>query len=334
MNDGLLMSETLAALTTVGALVLAYQFMRRPAWRTAAGLGVVCGLAVLTRAELVLLVPLLALPVVWVAGRDRSAGLRGAAVVLGGLVLVVGPWVGFNLARFQDPTFVSTGDGFALLGANCASTYHGPLEGLWAVSCLPPTMPRGDQSVVNLDYRNRATDYARDHAGHLPVEVLARLGRLLGVYNPGQIAVQRWGGKAALGDISRYGLALTPASLRVRRWSLAASAPRPCLAAARAGLGRAGRGSCLLWDPAVPNARRARGGRLGGHRRYGTAGATLAATSTRTVGSARSRTGEGRAGGRAVTAGLSWSGLFRRRHSQLDAVERPGGEPGHGSPTR
>ena len=188
MNDGLLMSETLAALTTVGALVLAYQFMRRPTWRTAAGLGVVCGLAVLTRAELVLLVPLLALPVVWVARRDRTAGLRGAAVMLGGTLLVVGPWVGFNLARFQDPTFVSTGDGFALLGANCAASYQGPLDGLWAVSCLPPTMPRGDQSVVNLDYRNRAIDYARDHAGHLPVEVLARLGRLLGIYNPGQIA--------------------------------------------------------------------------------------------------------------------------------------------------
>ena len=188
LNDGLLMSETLAALTTVAALLLAYRHLRRPSWRLAAALGVVCGLAALARAELVLLVPLLALPAAWVAHRRVVGRLEMAAAVLAGAVLVVGPWVGYNLARFQEPTFVSTGDGVALLGANCGVAYHPPLLGLWAVGCLPPHAPPGDESVVNLDYRNQATSYLRHHLGEVPVVALARLGRLLGVYNPGQIA--------------------------------------------------------------------------------------------------------------------------------------------------
>jgi 4-amino-4-deoxy-L-arabinose transferase-like glycosyltransferase len=189
MNDGLLMSETLAALTTVAALLLAYRLVRRPTWLVAAALGAVCGLGALTRAELVLLVPLLALPVVWFAHRDGTASrVRASGAVLGAAVIVVAPWVGFNLVRFQEPTFLSTGDGIALLGANCAGTYHGRLLGLWSPACLPARRPRGDQSVVALHDRNLAIDYLLGHKTRVPVVILARFGVLLGVYTPGEIA--------------------------------------------------------------------------------------------------------------------------------------------------
>ena len=188
MNDGLLMSETLAALTTVAAVLLAYRYLRRPSWGLAGALGVMCGLAALARAELALLVVLLALPAAWIARRGIVPGLQACGAVLAGVVLVVGPWVGFNLARFQQPTFISTGDGFALLGASCGAAYHGPLQGLWDVTCLPAQAPRGDESTVNLDYRNQATSYLQGHLRDVPVVVLARLGRLLGVDNPAQIA--------------------------------------------------------------------------------------------------------------------------------------------------
>lgn len=189
MNDGLLMSETLAALTTVGALLLAYRLLRKPSWGVAAALGAVCGLAALTRAELVLFVPLLALPAGWLALRDQRAGrlkLLGAAVAAS--VLIMAPWIGFNLARFQEPTFLSTGDGIALLGANCNATYHGPLVGFWSYTCLPVNPAHGDESVEALRDRNLATDYISAHKGRWPIVVLARFGRLLGVYTPGRIA--------------------------------------------------------------------------------------------------------------------------------------------------
>jgi 4-amino-4-deoxy-L-arabinose transferase-like glycosyltransferase len=150
MNDGLLMSETLAALTTVAALLLAYLLLRRRMWPVAAALDLVCGMAALTRAELALLVPLLAVPAAWLASPGRLASrLRTSGAVLGGAVLVVAPWVGFNLARFSEPAFLSTGDGPALLGANCAQMYHGPLLGLWSLQCVvggaSPRRPVGDR---------------------------------------------------------------------------------------------------------------------------------------------------------------------------------------------
>jgi 4-amino-4-deoxy-L-arabinose transferase-like glycosyltransferase len=189
MNDGLLMSETLAALTTVAALLLAYRILRRPTWRGTAALGAVCGLAALTRAELVLLVPFLALPVTWLSSRDHPlVRLRPVAVSIGAAALVMAPWIGFNLARFQEPTFLSTGDGIALLGANCGTTYRGSALGLWSPACLPAKAPRGDQSVEALRDRNLATDYIGHHKSRLPAVVLARFGRLLGVYTPGRIA--------------------------------------------------------------------------------------------------------------------------------------------------
>jgi 4-amino-4-deoxy-L-arabinose transferase-like glycosyltransferase len=189
MNDGLIMSETLAALTTVAALLLAYRMLGRPTWRVAAALGAVCGLAALTRAELVLLVPFLVLPVTWFSSRDHPlVRLRPVAVSIGAAALVMAPWIGFNLARFQEPTFLSTGDGIALLGANCALTYRGSAIGLWTPACLPATAPRGDQSVQSLRDRNVATDNILHNKSRLPVVVLARFGRLFGVYTPGQIA--------------------------------------------------------------------------------------------------------------------------------------------------
>jgi hypothetical protein len=46
----------------------------------------------------------------------------------------------------------------------------------------------GDESVEALRDRNLATDYIRAHKGRWPVVVLARFGRLLGVYTPDLIA--------------------------------------------------------------------------------------------------------------------------------------------------
>jgi 4-amino-4-deoxy-L-arabinose transferase-like glycosyltransferase len=194
MNDGLIMSETLAALITVAVLLLAYRMLRRPTWRVAAALGAVCGLAALTRAELILLVPLLALPVAWRSARGHPlVRLRPVAVSIGAAALVMAPWIGFNLARFQEPTFISTGDGIALLGANCGATFHGSGIGLWSPACLPASAPRGDQSVQDRRDRKLATDYIRQHVDRLPVTVLARFGRLLGVYTPARIALYNSG---------------------------------------------------------------------------------------------------------------------------------------------
>ncbi|HEX6311460.1 MAG TPA: glycosyltransferase family 39 protein [Acidimicrobiia bacterium] len=184
VNDGLIMSETLAALAVTLALLSAYRFRRRPAVGTAAALGALCALAALARAELVLLLPLLALPVtVLVPWRRGALAWRPVVAAFGIAALLIGPWVVFNLARFEEPTFLSTNDGIALLGSNCDSVYSGSDIGLTDLTCLGGN-PQGDQSVDSKLYRDRAFEYIGDHTGRAVIVAFARVGRTWSVFRP------------------------------------------------------------------------------------------------------------------------------------------------------
>jgi len=96
---------------------------------------------------------------------------------------LIGPWVVFNLARFEEPTFLSTNDGIALLGSNCDGVYSGPDTGLTDLTCLRGN-PRGDQSVDSKIYRDRAFDYIGEHTGRAVVVSVARVGRTWSVFRP------------------------------------------------------------------------------------------------------------------------------------------------------
>ncbi len=132
--------------------------------------------------------PLLAIVIVCTVAKpwsDRSA-LAVAAIVMS--VLVIAPWVGFNLARFHDRTFISTNDGIALLGSNCDPVYSGDGIGLTSLGeCLEYPPPPGDQSQVASHYRKKAFDYVSDHKGRVPLVMLARIGRTWSVFRPGDM---------------------------------------------------------------------------------------------------------------------------------------------------
>ena len=184
VNDGLIMSETLATLVVALALLYAYRLIREPTVWTAVLVGALCGLATLTRAELVLLIPLLAVPAALVARSIATAQrwkLAGAGVLAAGVL--VAPWVGYNLARFDEPTYLSTNDGIALLGSNCDSVYFGDGMGLTDLKCLGPN-PRGDQSVDSKIYRDRAFDYVREHKKRAVLVGFARVGRTWSLFRP------------------------------------------------------------------------------------------------------------------------------------------------------
>jgi 4-amino-4-deoxy-L-arabinose transferase-like glycosyltransferase len=184
VNDGLVMSETLTALTVVGAMFAVLWWRERPGRARAAVLGVACGVAMLARVEFALLVPLLGAVVVASAvPPPRAEHLKQGVIVAAAALLVVAPWVGFNLARFRDPTFISTNDGLTLAGANCDAVYHGNALGLWSLSCASDPPP-GDQSQVASALRRRGLDYMTAHASRVPVVVAARLGRTWSLYRP------------------------------------------------------------------------------------------------------------------------------------------------------
>jgi 4-amino-4-deoxy-L-arabinose transferase-like glycosyltransferase len=184
VNDGLIMSETITSLAVVVAMLFALRLLRRPSWWTALAAGVFAGLATLGRAELVLFVPLLVIPAAYFAGRGRA--LRLAIVGCAGALLVVGPWVGYNLSRFDKPTFVSTNDGIALAGSNCEPAYFGDSIGLTILRppCLDEPAPPGDESDVARVYRTKAFDWIKTHKKWLPVVAAARVGRTWSVFRP------------------------------------------------------------------------------------------------------------------------------------------------------
>jgi 4-amino-4-deoxy-L-arabinose transferase-like glycosyltransferase len=194
INDGMLMSESLAVL--MGALVLAaaYSFVKTPRPRQAVVLGLACGFSALTRSEMLLLLPLLLVPLALLVRSipwKQRIGL--AAIGCGVAVLAVAPWVAYNLSRFEKPVFLSTGIGQTLQSGSCDETYYGDHLGYyWTCYTLPANADKLDESRRDELPRDYAFDYIGDHASRVPVVAAARVGRLWGFFAPGQTTYLDW----------------------------------------------------------------------------------------------------------------------------------------------
>ena len=171
--DSAVMSETLLGLLVALCALAAYRLRERPSAARAALLGALIGLAALTRGEALLLVPLL-LP--W-----RS--LKLAAVVVAACVVVLAPWTIRNFSVFEEPVLLSTNEGGLVAGANCPSTYRGRDIGSWDLRCVPQGSGE-DESQQAARGRRAGLDYAGDHAGRVPLVLLARLGRTFEAFQP------------------------------------------------------------------------------------------------------------------------------------------------------
>lgn len=170
-------------------LLAIVRYLRSPGPFRAVLIGVACAAEALVRAELILFVPTLLLPAI-LAARSlplrRRMGQLGLALLATAVVLA--PWVGRNLATFTDPTYISTGDGLALLGANCPQTYYGSQLGSWSIICAISKPGPGDESVQSKRDSHAAIQYAEHHLSRLPVVMLARVGREWSFYKPAQEA--------------------------------------------------------------------------------------------------------------------------------------------------
>jgi 4-amino-4-deoxy-L-arabinose transferase-like glycosyltransferase len=189
VNDGLIMSESISALTVGVTILLTYRLVVRPTRARAAAVGLACGLAILTRAEVALLLPLVIAPAIVMVGSvgwKARAGLLGVATIVAAVALV--PWVAYNFSRFEKPVLLSTGDGYALLGANCRESYNGRGVGGWNFACSVRGMGRGDASDDDASSRRLAFRYMASHVSRLPVVMAARVGRTWSVYRPVQVA--------------------------------------------------------------------------------------------------------------------------------------------------
>ncbi len=187
MSDPLALSETLSPVIVAVVLLFAYRFWRNPGLRSGFWLGFCIGAAALARDELSLLGLFVLVPAaIGARSLARSGRLKAFAAGCAGFVVLVGPWVGYNMSRFTDPVFISTGFGVTLASANCASTWSGPYEGYWSMPCAlaVPVNPHVDESVQGSIDQAYAMRYIKAHLGRLPVVTAARLGRAFGFYRP------------------------------------------------------------------------------------------------------------------------------------------------------
>jgi hypothetical protein len=108
-------------------------------------------------------------------------------------VHAVGPWIVFNYTRFEESTTMTSGTGSALSAASCDATFYGRLIGYYA-NCFqgPFPSPSLDESQRDLVARKQAVEYTKDHLDRLPLVVAARVGRLWGVFKPGQTTALDW----------------------------------------------------------------------------------------------------------------------------------------------
>ena len=220
INDGLVMSESLGALTVAGVLLALYRWRDRPSVQRAAVVGALCGFAVLARSEAALLAPITIAPMlIWSGDLAGAQRLRQIGVAAGCTVLVLVPWVVPNLLRFEEPVLLSTNDGLTLYGANCyPGVYQGDGIGLWTLECPLAEDTTGlDQSEVSSLYRDRAFETIGDHTDRLPAVVAARVGRVWSFYRPEQMISyntgegrETWASRAA---VLGYYLLLVPAAI-------------------------------------------------------------------------------------------------------------------------
>jgi hypothetical protein len=124
-------------------------------------------------------------------GGDLRRRLQWLGAGVLAALIVMTPWVGYNLARFREPVLLSTQSGPLLASANCDTTYFGGLIGFFSIPCdravaLREFGPGLDQSQRDSVYRREALEYLRGHSSRLPLVLPARVGRVLGVFNRGQ----------------------------------------------------------------------------------------------------------------------------------------------------
>jgi 4-amino-4-deoxy-L-arabinose transferase-like glycosyltransferase len=185
--DGEVMSEALVVLLAAATVLAAVRCFRDcTTWRVVL-LGLLTGLCALTRAELVLLVPFVALPtVLWQRSMDvrRRLALSGLAVVVA--LVPMAPWFAYNAARFHHSVTLSDQLQVTLAASNNASTYSGPLTASWCFTCVqgvqfPRTWDESDQGVY---WQSQAVHYIEAHKARALEVAFERVGLEWNLYAP------------------------------------------------------------------------------------------------------------------------------------------------------
>ena len=206
LGEAVLMAESLFAFLVTAMLLLAYRAADAPSPLRFGALGLVIGLGALTRAEALLFVVVLVIPLalgIRSLATKRRILLAGVAAAVA--VLTVLPWTIRNAARLHAFVPISNNIGTAVDGANCDLTYSGAQIGLWretftTLGDAARRRPQAEACFEGFDigrrdfdeaevanfHRRSGVSYARRHLSRAPLVVAVRELRTWGLYAPRQ----------------------------------------------------------------------------------------------------------------------------------------------------
>ncbi len=197
--SGKVLSECIYLVLIPIVLLASLRCLDRPSYGRFAVVGLMIGLATLTRGEALTLVVLIGVPLVLFASRLWGARVRFGLVLLVGVMLIVGPWLVRNEIQMGGLT-ISTDSGTTLVGAYTPATFSpgSPLYGSFDQATQfgdaavmsrygqpPHHLKHWTELTLNNALGQIGTSYARRHLSDLPGVMLAREGRLWGVYDTG-----------------------------------------------------------------------------------------------------------------------------------------------------
>jgi 4-amino-4-deoxy-L-arabinose transferase-like glycosyltransferase len=198
-QSGFVMSESIYLVIIPTILIFALRCLDRPSRWDFAALGGLIAVATLTRSEAIDFAVLLAVPVLVFAVRPWKDRFVLGMILLAGMAIIIGPWLIRNDVEMGALT-LSTNGGDTLAGSYCQLTFSpkSPDYGGYANDCQfglaavfykyepPPNHAKHwTEPALSDALSNAGTKYARSHVADLPGVVLAREGRVWGVYAPG-----------------------------------------------------------------------------------------------------------------------------------------------------
>jgi hypothetical protein len=186
--DGDLLSEPLYGVIVGAMVLLSYRFVERPAQGRGFALGVLAGLAALTRAEGLWFIAVLVIPLCWKAGGQRR--LRLCLIAVLGALAVLGPWTVRNYFAFHH--FVSVANsGAVIAGANNSCAYYGSHIGSWQGECaqVPGETPTTPEYALSSAQTSQGIAYARRHPARAVFVAAVRLLRVWSLYDPNYQAI-------------------------------------------------------------------------------------------------------------------------------------------------
>lgn len=205
INDGMILSESLYVPVLSAAILAGLHLWRDPVpWR-AAVFGAACAAASLTRAEAALL-PLMVAPAIAIGARHLAATRRLVLVVATGAAALgtVGPWLLWNLSRFEEPALMTSQTWAVFSASSCDTAFGLSQEGRFLgyyANCFDELVSAGmaewppldlDESQRDVLTRDATLEYIKQHRSRLPVVMAARIGRMWDLFKPGQNTYLNW----------------------------------------------------------------------------------------------------------------------------------------------